>query len=206
MDALTNTNAPMMYDLRRFANEVMGVKGVRMRTDSPEFKFIADQAKKFNDMRMQALAAGPQAEPKFMSITNAEGRVIDVLIKPNGEPVVVEPKTLNTQQGMFTMSNPTNAAPIIDPRTRQQVQGYAAGPMMGEDAAPLGTYAPGQPAAPTQTPAPTPMPSAALAPAPDQQAPQQAQFVRVVSPDGKTGIIPSNQVDQAIKQGFQLAP
>jgi hypothetical protein len=206
MDALTNTNAPMMYDLRRFANEVMGVKGVRMRTDSPEFKFIADQAKKFNDMRMQALAAGPQAEPKFMSITNAEGRVIDVLIKPNGEPVVVEPKTLNTQQGMFTMSNPTNAAPIIDPRTRQQVQGYAAGPMMGEDAAPLGTYAPGQPAAPTQTPAPTPMPSAAPAPAPDQQAPQQAQFVRVVSPDGKTGIIPSNQVDQAIKQGFQLAP
>ena len=196
----------MMYDLRRFANEVMGVKGVRMRTDSPEFKFIADQAKKFNDMRMQALAAGPQAEPKFMSITNAEGRVIDVLIKPNGEPVVVEPKTLNTQQGMFTMSNPTNAAPIIDPRTRQQVQGYAAGPMMGEDAAPLGTYAPGQPAAPTQTPAPTPMPSAAPAPAPDQQAPQQAQFVRVVSPDGKTGIIPSNQVDQAIKQGFQLAP
>jgi hypothetical protein len=206
MDALTNTNAPMMYDLRRFANEVMGVKGVRMRTDSPEFKFIADQAKKFNDMRMQALAAGPQAEPKFMSITNAEGRVIDVLIKPNGEPVVVEPKTLNTQQGMFTMSNPTNAAPIIDPRTRQQVQGYAAGPMMGEDTAPLGTYAPGQPAAPTQTPAPTPMPSAAPAPAPDQQAPQQAQFVRVVSPDGKTGIIPSNQVDQALKQGFQLAP
>ena len=206
MDALTNTNAPMMYDLRRFANEVMGVRGVRMRTDSPEFKFIADQAKKFNDMRMQALSAGPQAEPKFMSITNAEGRVIDVLIKPDGEPMVVEPKTLNTQQGMFTMANPTNAAPIIDPRTGQQVKGYAAGLDLGEDAAPLGTYAPGQPAAPTQTPAPTPMPSAAPAPTPDQQAPQRAQFVRVVSPDGKTGIIPSNQVDQALKQGFQLAP
>jgi hypothetical protein len=203
MDALTNTNAPMMYDLRRFANEVMGVRGVRMRTDSPEFKFIADQAKKFNDMRMQALSASPQSEPKFMSITNPEGRVIDVLIKPNGEPMVIEPKTLNTQQGMFTMANATNAAPIIDPRTGQQVKGYAAGIDLGEDAAPLGTYTPGQ-ATPQQTPAPSPAPSAA--PAPSPQAPQQAQFVRVVSPDGKTGIIPSNQVDQAIKQGFQLAP
>lgn len=203
MDALTNTNAPMMYDLRRFANDVMGVRGVRMRTDSPEFKFIADQAKKFNDMRMQALSAGPQSEPKFMSITNPEGRVIDVLIKPNGEPMVIEPKTLNTQQGMFTMANATNAAPIIDPRTGQQVKGYAAGIDLGEDAAPLGTYTLGQ-AAPQQTPAPSPAPSAA--PAPSPQAPQQAQFVRVVSPDGKTGIIPSNQVDQAVKQGFQLAP
>jgi len=192
-----------MYDLRRFANEVMGVRGVRMRTDSPEFKFIADQAKKFNDMRMQALSASPQSEPKFMSITNPEGRVIDVLIKPNGEPMVIEPKTLNTQQGMFTMANATNAAPIIDPRTGQQVKGYAAGIDLGEDAAPLGTYTPGQ-AAPQQTPAPSPAPSAA--PAPSPQAPQQAQFVRVVSPDGKTGIIPSNQVDQAVKQGFQLAP
>ena len=199
MDALTNTNAPMMYDLRRFANEVMGVRGVRMRTDSPEFKFIADQAKKFNDMRMQALSASPQSEPKFMSITNPEGRVIDVLIKPNGEPMVIEPKTLNTQQGMFTMANATNAAPIIDPRTGQQVKGYAAGIDLGEDAAPLGTYTPGQ-ATPQQTPAPS------AAPAPSPQAPQQAQFVRVVSPDGKTGIIPSNQVDQAVKQGFQLAP
>jgi hypothetical protein len=203
MDALTNTNAPMMYDLRRFANEIMGVRGVRMRTDSPEFKFIADQAKKFNDMRMQALSASPQSEPKFMSITNPEGRVIDVLIKPNGEPMVVEPKTLNTQQGMFTMANATNAAPIIDPRTGQQVKGYAAGIDLGEDAAPLGTYTPGQ-ATPQQTPAPPPAPSAA--PAPSPQAPQQARFVRVVSPDGKTGIIPSNQVDQAVKQGFQLAP
>jgi hypothetical protein len=203
MDALTNTNAPMMYDLRRFANEVMGVRGVRMRTDSPEFKFIADQAKKFNDMRMQALSAGPQSEPKFMSITNAEGRVIDVLIKPDGEPMVIEPKTLNTQQGMFTMANATNAAPIIDPRTGQQVKGYAAGIDLGEDAAPLGTYTPGQ-AAPQQTPAPSPAPSAV--PAPSPQSPQQAQSVRVISPDGRMGIIPAAQVDQAIKQGFQLAP
>ena len=205
MDALTNTNAPMMYDLRRFANEVMGVRGVRMRTDSPEFKFITDQAKKFNDMRMQALAAGPQAEPKFMSITNAEGRVIDVLIKPDGEPMVIEPKTLTTPKGTYTMRSATNAVPVMLP-DGSVAQNYTSSPLMGEDDASLGAYTPGQSAAPTQTPAPTPMPSAASAPTPAQQAPQQAQFVRVVSPDGKTGIIPSNQVDQAIKQGFQLAP
>jgi hypothetical protein len=72
--------------------------------------------------------------------------------------------------------------------------------MMGEDAASLGTYTPGQSPSPTQTPSPSP------APTPAAQSPQQAQFVRVVSPDGKTGIVPSSQVDQAIKQGFQLAP
>jgi hypothetical protein len=207
MDALTNTNAPIAYDPIRYGREIMGIPaGTKIKTDSELGKFIVDQTKKFNERRIEALSAGPQSEPRFMSVTNAEGRVIDLLIKPDGDPIVIEPKTLNTQQGMFTMANPTNAAPIIDPRTGQQVQGYAAGPMMGIDAAPLGTYTPGQPAAPTQTPAPTPMPSAAPAPTPDQQAPQQAQFVRVVSPDGKTGIIPSNQVDQALKQGFQLAP
>jgi hypothetical protein len=202
MDALTNTNAPMMYDLRRFANEVMGVRGVRMRTDSPEFKFITDQAKKFNDMRMQALAAGPQAEPKFMSITNAEGRVIDVLIKPNGEPMVVEPKVLPTPKGTYTMRSATNAVPVMLP-DGSVAQNYTSQPLLGEDEAALGTYSPGQGASPTQTPAP-PTPSGA--PSPTPQAPQQAQFVRVISPDGKTGIIPAGQVDQAIKQGFQLAP
>ena len=99
-----------------------------------------------------------------MSVTNAEGRVSDLLIKPDGDPIVVEPKTLNTQQGMFTMANPTNAAPIIDPRTRQQVQGYAADPMMmgAPSPAPLaggGMAATNAPAAaPSQTPAPSPTP------------------------------------------------
>ena len=162
MDALTNTNAPMMYDLRRFANEVMGIRGVRMPTDSPEFKFIADQAKKFNDMRMQALAAGPQAEPKFMSITNAEGRVIDVLIKPNGEPMVIEPKTLKTPQGTFSMTSPTNAAPVYLPdgsvaqnyTSDESMYGGAPAPLAGGGM--MATNAPA--AAPSQTPAPSPTP------------------------------------------------
>jgi hypothetical protein len=85
------------------------------------------------------------------------------MVKPDGEPVVVEPKVQNTQQGMFTMANPTNAVPIVDPRTGQQLQGYAADPYAGAPTpAPLAgggmamTNAPT--AAPMQTPAPSPTP------------------------------------------------
>lgn len=165
MDALTNTNSPIMYDLRRFGREVMGIQpGTKMDPKSEEFKFIADQAKKFNEARMKALASGPASEPRYMSLTNAEGRAIDVMIKPDGEPIIVAPQTLNTQQGMFTMRNPTNAAPIIDPRTGQQVMGYAADPMMGgmPSPAPLAggqmtaTNAPTMTNAPAAAPSPTP--------------------------------------------------
>jgi hypothetical protein len=203
MDALTNTNAPIAYDPIRFGREIVGIpQGTKIQAQSPMGKWLIEETKKFNDKRMEALSRGPNSAPQIISITN-DGRVRDVLVKPDGEPVVLPPQTLNTQQGMFTLVNPTNVAPIIDPRTGQQVKGYAAGIDLGEDAAPLGTYTPGQ-ATPQQTPAPSPAPSAA--PAPSPQAPQQAQFVRVISPDGKTGIIPAGQVDQAIKQGFQLAP
>jgi hypothetical protein len=106
---------------------------------------------------------GSAPQPQFMSLTNAEGRVIDVMVKPDGEPVVVEPKVQNTQQGMFTMANPTNAVPIVDPRTGQQLQGYAADPYAGAPTpAPLaggGMAATNAPtAAPMQTPAPSPTP------------------------------------------------
>lgn len=163
MDALTNTNAPVMYDLKRFGREVMGLSGMKLKKDSEEFKFVVDQAKKFNEMRMKALASGPGAEPQFMSLTNPEGRVVDVLIKPDGEPMVVEPKTLNTQQGMFTMANPTNAAPIVDPRTGQQVMGYAAEPAAGDVAQTIGPYS----AQPTQSPTPAPAIPSSASPAPN---------------------------------------
>jgi hypothetical protein len=103
---------------------------------------------------------GTSSQPKFMSLTNDSGRVIDVMVKPDGEPVVVEPKVQNTQQGMFTMSNPTNAVPLVDPSTGQQLQGYAAEANYGGAPAPMagggafaGTNAP--------TPSPTPYPEGA---------------------------------------------
>jgi hypothetical protein len=209
MDALTNTNAPIAYDPIRYGREIVGIpQGTKIQAQSPMGKWLIEETKKFNDKRMEALSRGPNSAPQIISITN-DGRVRDVLVKPDGEPVVLPPQTLNTQQGMFTLVNPTNVAPIIDPRTGQQVKGYAAGIDLGEDAAPLGTYTPGQAAAPAQTPSPAPAapaPSAAPAPAPAPQAPQQAQSVRVISPDGRMGVIPASQVDQAVKQGFQLAP
>lgn len=201
MDALTNTNAPVMYDLKRFGREVMGLSGMKLKKDSEEFKFVVDQAKKFNEMRMKALASGPGAEPQFMSLTNPEGRVVDVLIKPDGEPIVVEPKTLNTQQGMFTMTSPTNAARIVDAESLSGLSGYAAEQSPGEAPQTIGAYS----AQTQQTPAPTPMPQAAPPPA-SAPMPQANQSVRVIAPDGRTGIIPAAQVDQALQQGFRLAP
>lgn len=206
MDALTNTNSPIMYDLRRFGREVMGIQpGTKMDPKSEEFKFIADQAKKFNEARMKALASGPSSEPRYMSLTNAEGRVIDVMIKPDGEPIVVNPQLLNTQQGMFTMRNPTNAAPIIDPRTGQQVTGYAADPLTSDTPQTIGAYGaqPQQTPTPTQSPAPQAAPTPSPTPAPAAQA---NQMVRVIAPDGRQGSIPAAQVDQALQQGFRLEP
>jgi len=140
------------------------------------------------------------------SFTNAEGRVTDYIVKPKGVDVqILEPRLLTTPKGTYTMKSPTNAVPVMLP-DGSIAQNYTSQPLMGEDEAALGTYSPGQTAAPAQTPAPTPAPAPSASPSAAQQAPQQAQFVRVVSPGGKTGIIPSNQADQALKQGFQLAP
>jgi hypothetical protein len=155
-----------LMDFRTFARTVLGRQpGMMVGRDISEAEFESDKkaydyyVRKGLDQSM----AQPQPPPQFMSMTNSEGRVIDLLIKPNGEPMVVEPKTLNTQQGMFTMANPTNAAPIVDPRTGEQVMGYAADPFgAGGAPAPLaggGMMATNAPtAAPTQTPAPSPTP------------------------------------------------
>jgi hypothetical protein len=119
-----------------------------------------------NKEKLSAMMMPEKNMPQFTSLTNAEGRVIDVMIKPNGEPVVVQPDTLNTQQGMFTRMNPTNAAPIVDPRTGDQVMGYAADPFgAGGAPAPLAgggmaaTNAPAAAPSPTATPTPSPTPS-----------------------------------------------
>lgn len=143
----------------------------------------------------------PVQPPQFMSLTNSEGRVIDVLVKPDGTPQVVEPKVQNTQQGIVTMVNPTNAVPVVNPNTQQPYMGYAADPTMGEAPQTIGAYG----AQPQQTPVPTPAPQAAPAPSPAPM-PQTNQMVRVISPDGKRGSIPASQVDQALQQGFRLVP
>lgn len=107
-----------------------------MEIDSPQYKFIEKQATKFNELRMQAIASGPKSPPQFLSLTNQEGRAIDVLIKPNGEPQIIEPKIQNTTQGIVSMVNPTNAVPVVNPQTLEPYKGYvASGSMysMGQD-------------------------------------------------------------------------
>lgn len=150
------TNAPVGIDQRTFGRMFLGrqpgqrVEGKDLESDRKQYEYFVK--KSVDEYFKGQQAAAPQ--PQFMSLTNAEGRVIDVMVKPDGEPIVVNPQTLNTQQGMFTMQNPTNAAPIIDPRTGQQVMGYAADPSSGAGApAPLAGGAMAATNAPTAAPA-----------------------------------------------------
>jgi hypothetical protein len=156
-------------DFRTFARTVLGRQpGMMVGRDISETEHEAD--KKAYDYYVkkgidQAMSPEQLTSVSGGSFTNAEGRVTDYLVKPKGVDVqVLEPRVQNTQQGMFTMTSPTNAVPIVDPRTGQQLQGYAADPMMGGPSpAPLaggGMAATNAPtAAPVQTPAPAPSPT-----------------------------------------------
>lgn len=194
-------------DQRTFGRMFLGrqpgqrVSGEQLENDRKQYEyFVKRSVDEFFKSKQ-----GPAPAPQFMSITNAEGRVIDGVMKPDGSFEVIEPQTLNTQQGMFTMRNPTNAAPIIDPRTGQQVMGYAAEPLTSDTPQTIGAYGaqPQQTPTPTQSPAPQAAPTPSPTPAPAAQA---NQMVRVIAPDGRQGSIPAAQVDQALQQGFRLAP
>lgn len=145
-------------DQRTFGRMFLGrqpgqrVGGKQLEDDKKQYEyFVKKSVDKFFDSQQ-----GSAPQPQFMSLTNDAGRVIDVMVKPDGEPVLVSPQTLNTQQGMFTMANPTNAAPIIDPRTGRQVMGYAADPDGGAPAPMAGGGAFAGTNAPTAAPSPTP--------------------------------------------------
>ena len=154
-------------DFRTFARSVLGRQpGMVVGKDVSAEEFEADKkaydyyVKKGIDQVMTVQQ--PVQPPQFMSLTNSEGRVIDVLVKPDGTPQVVEPRVQNTQQGLVTMVNPTNAVPVVNPNTQQPYMGYAADPMSGAPMPGIGgagmavTNSPT--AAPAQTPAPSPTP------------------------------------------------
>lgn len=153
-------------DQRTFGRMFLGrqpgerVSGEQLENDRKQYEYFVK--KSVDEFFKTQQAAAPQ--PQFMSLTNSEGRVIDVLVKPDGTPQVVEPKVQNTQQGIVTMVNPTNAVPVVNPDTGQPYMGYAADPMMAGAPAPgIGgqgmavTNAPT--AAPAQTPTPSPTPA-----------------------------------------------
>ena len=154
----------MVYDVIRFGREVMQIPaGTSMELDSPQYKFVEKQANKFNELRMQAIASGPKAPPQYLSLTNQEGRAIDVLIKPDGEPQVIEPKIQNTTQGIVSMVNPTNAVPVVNPQTLEPYKGYVhRGSMygMGQEVVGMDNNAARAAAAAATggSPAPTPAP------------------------------------------------
>lgn len=221
MNPLTNTNAPIAYTPKRFANEILGISGVRMRADSPEYKFIVGETRRFNDMRMKAMAAGPSSEPRLVSMTN-EGRVIDVLIKPDGEPMVVQPSQQVADPRFVTLTNEADGSTIKGiSQGGRFTQQYNGNPLSGllSGAGAITQYSPQQQQQQQQT-AQAPDPSgvaatgpAAVAPntsvnqvaapvvAPPPTAPIQ-ETVRVMAPNGATGRIPVGQLEQALKEGY----
>lgn len=108
--------------------------------------------------------------------------------------------TIQTTDGFQEVYQPGTTRGLTNAVTSAPALGYAARlDDMGGGAATIGQYGAGP------TPSPTPAPQAA--PTPNQQPmPQANQAVRVISPDGRSGIIPATQVDQALKKGFRLAP
>jgi hypothetical protein len=116
-------------------DDIFRMKGVQPGYEPTDLEYeqAVKTAEDLNKKKLESTMM-PESAPVVTggSFTNAEGRVTDYIVKPKGVEVqVLEPKTFNTQQGMFTQVNPTNVAPIIDPRTGQQIMGYAADPMMG---------------------------------------------------------------------------
>lgn len=170
-------------------DDIFRMKGVQPGYDPTDLEYeqAVKTAEEFNKQKLQAamMPAQPVQPPQFMSLTNAESRVIDVLVKPDGTPQVVEPKVQNTQQGIMTMVNPTNAVPMVNPQTGQPLMGYAADPTMGGAPMPgIGGAGMAVTNAPTAAPMQTPTPS---------PAPQQLREGSVVRQNGVTYRIVNGQ-------------
>lgn len=144
-----------------WARKYRGMAGVTL-TNSPEnhralFKMREDYGQYVSGFSAQKAITGG-------SFTNAEGRVVDYIVKPKDVEVeILKPDTLNTSQGLYSRTSPTNAVRIVDANSLQGLDGYVADPSMtGAPAPGIGgagmTVTNAPTAAPAQTPAPSPTP------------------------------------------------
>jgi hypothetical protein len=142
----------------------------RMQGRQPGFvpsDFEYEQAQKtindLNKSKLESMMSPEKSMPQYVTLTNKADNSEVRGIMEGGKFRDIPVDKINTQQGMYAMSNPTNAAPIVDPRTGQQVRGYAADPDYGSAApAPMaggGAFAGTN--APTASPSPTPYPEGA---------------------------------------------
>lgn len=160
--------------------------------------------------------------PRVTMETNAAGNVIT---NTNSGPIVhqverfadgtfkiIPPSVQNFRGGSAEVVAPGTTRYLTNEQTRATEQNYSSEYSEGgAGAATIGAYSAGA-GAPAQVVPPaattvntTTAPS--VAPPPSQSSmPQANQPVRVISPDGKSGIIPATQLDQALRQGFRLAP
>jgi hypothetical protein len=227
------TNA--VLDLRTFGHMFLGrqpgqaVSKEEFEADKKAYEYYVKQA---IDKTMTN-QAGPSDErpvdvgyitnaPRVTMETNAAGNVIT---NTNSGPIVhqverfadgtfkiIPPSVQNFRGGSAEVVAPGTTRYLTNEQTRATEQNYSSEYSEGgAGAATIGAYSAGA-GAPAQVVPPaattvntTTAPS--VAPPPSQSSmPQANQPVRVISPDGKSGIIPATQLDQALRQGFRLAP
>ena len=111
-------------------------------TDKSAAEFILAQ-------QVESMKAAQNAQPpRIVSVTNqATGGVMEFLTHPSMQPQPIKRETFQTQGGIYSQMNPTNAVPIVDPATGKPLMGYAAEPTYGDAGAALGASA-----APAQAP------------------------------------------------------
>lgn len=156
--------------------------------------------------------------PRVTMETNAAGNVIT---NTNSGPIVhqierfadgtfkIIPQSVqNFRAGSAEMVAPGTSRTITNETTGAPEMNYSSEYDAGSGGSTIGAYnaAAGAPATVVPPSATTVNTTTAPTVAPPAQTPQADQPVRVIAPNGKTGIIPSSQVDQALKQGFRLAP
>ena len=154
-----------------------------------EYEQAVKTVNDLNKSKLESMMSPEKNAPQYVTLTNAaDGSEVRGIME-SGKFREIPVDKINTQQGMFTMSNPTNAAPIVDPRTGQQVMGYAAEPMMGQSMdAVIGQYGQTNAPSPQQTPMPAPAPS----PMP-QQAPAQFNSTDEVKAAFRAGALTREQ-------------
>lgn len=165
-----------------------------------EYEQAVKTADDLNKKKLESMMMPEQSMPQYITLTNqADGSEVRGIME-GGKFREIPVDKITTPKGTFALQTATNAAPIYLP-DGSVAQNYTSDPLAGDTPQTIGAYG----AQPQQTPVPTPAPQAAPAPSPAPM-PQTNQMVRVISPDGKRGSIPAAQVDQALQQGFRLAP
>jgi hypothetical protein len=222
---LTGLKVESQEDFDRLAP---GVQAYLNAIKPPQFgglgmKFTRTDAAKFilEEQRKAMERSNNMIPPKIVESSGPGGVKEIYRVHPSAKPEKVTLPIERTTRGTVVAISPTNTAWLAMP-DGGVAQNYTAGPMsaffggqMG--GAPISQYNAQQtPTNAMQAPAPAPQAAAPQAVAPNTAVnqvapptvapPPQAAVqgtVRVMAPNGQTGSIPANQLEQALREGYQ---